>query len=541
MNSAVKYLKKTISKTESENKIYLFSIIIFVLAISIRFFYWSEYRDTALDDWHIPDQTDMSTYVEQSKQIKSGNWLAATPYHPYHKWQHEIPEVEWNKWYGHGVFHQAPAYSYFLAGLSFVSDDPLDFVKTIQLIIGSFSCVLIFLICHYLVGLSASFFAGVLSAFYAPMFYLEAQVLREAFSIFCMLLILYLVIRYVFLKKERVTNLISIAPVGIILGLFTQLHQMGIVLTLTILFVLIFRNIKLYKQALAHSALLLLGFAIGFAPWAIRNIEVGAPLMSVSSRAPIVFVQSNEANAVEGGAYFDAPTFSMAKILDAAYEDKENIIVGVLKSYHGDIKLFFNNWWLRFKAIWTRYERPDNTSYYFYMEMVPVLKWMPNFSMVFPLGAAAILLIGLAGVKEKSVAVKRNTENVQRNIHFLLIFWVVILITFLSMAHSTGRFRVYLVPFFIIYTGVFIDISINAYRNNNSGKILTALALVITMVFFQGVCSDFANRAPRPVDYDNAYKLAILSQDVPTLLNVSRNSNKYYPDLLPDLKLLNNP
>jgi len=61
----------------------------------------------------------------------------------------------------------------------------------------------------------------------------------------------------------------------------------------------------------------------------LRNIEVDAPIFSVSSRMPIVFAQSNEASAPYGGAYFTDLTKTAAEILNNASNNNESVIYGV--------------------------------------------------------------------------------------------------------------------------------------------------------------------------------------------------------------------
>jgi len=122
-------------------------------------------------------------------------WLASEPYHPYHKWQYVAPESDWDNWYGAHVFHQAPAYSYIIAFFTLVITNPFDVIKTVQLFFGSLSCIFIFLLTRHIAGMFAATIAGVLSAIYAPAFYLEAQILREGLAVFFMLLILFLMIK----------------------------------------------------------------------------------------------------------------------------------------------------------------------------------------------------------------------------------------------------------------------------------------------------------------------------------------------------------
>ena len=102
--------------------------LIFVLALCIRFGYWSQYCGTALDRWHEWDQTDMSTYLEQARLLRTDGWLAKDPFRPYHLWHASASEQKWASWVNPRVFYQAPAYSYVLAAAGRLFDDSLPLV-----------------------------------------------------------------------------------------------------------------------------------------------------------------------------------------------------------------------------------------------------------------------------------------------------------------------------------------------------------------------------------------------------------------------------
>ncbi|MFC1665583.1 hypothetical protein ACFL17_08155 [Pseudomonadota bacterium] len=173
----------------------------------------------------------MATYIEQANRIVTTDVLAADPYHPYHNWQHVAPPETWQKWYGPHIFHQAPGYSYLLALVITYSSSPLELIKTFQLITGALSCVLMFLITRHLIGLRGATVAGIVSAIYAPIFYLEAHLLRESISLFGTLLILFALNKYVSISNNN-GNLIKISSflIGCLIGLYLMFHELGVVL-----------------------------------------------------------------------------------------------------------------------------------------------------------------------------------------------------------------------------------------------------------------------------------------------------------------------
>jgi len=532
--------------TENKKSIIIICLI-FILALVIRLSYWAEYRNTALDDWHLWDQSDMATYVEQARQLVEYDWLASEPYHPYHKWQYVAPESDWDNWYGAHVFHQAPAYSYIIAFFTLVITNPFDVIKTVQLFFGSLSCIFIFLLTRHIAGMFAATIAGVLSAIYAPAFYLEAQILREGLAVFFMLLILFLMIKSLSSKLNNYSISIYSLVLGLSLGMFLMLHQIGLVLMSATLFILIGLKLTGYRKIHHKIGLIIVGFTLGFSPWMLRNIEVDAPIFSVSSRMPIVFVQSNEATAPYGGAYFTDLTKTAAEILNNASNNNESVIYGVWKSYKGDVKQIFVNWFKRFKSIWIRYELADNTSIYFFNEMTRFLQYMPGFGFIFPLGIAGIFSVLYIIVNnQKNDNKKRlnfigdvtNANQISYKIgclsceHVVLMFFLFSIIMSLSLTHGLGRLRIYIIPFFIIYAGIFIELLYKYYKAKQHFPILAMSVLAILAVLFQSYCSsDYRLGLPRPSDFLVAFDLSIKTGDLETAGKVVESGSKYFPQL----------
>src|SRR6266576_5056388 len=82
----------------------------------------------------------------------------------YDEWGQRIAAGDW---LGQGVFYQAPLYPYFLGVLQLVLGHNLWFIRFVQILLGSFSCALIYLVGRRLFSRPAGIAAGFLLACYA--------------------------------------------------------------------------------------------------------------------------------------------------------------------------------------------------------------------------------------------------------------------------------------------------------------------------------------------------------------------------------------
>ena len=101
---------------------------------------------------------DGRTYDEWAQRIAAGDWL------------------------GSGVFYQAPLYPYLLGLLQVFFGHDLWLIRFLQIILGSLSCALIFVIGQKLFSHGAGIAAGLVLAFYAPAIF-SMPLSRRAISI----------------------------------------------------------------------------------------------------------------------------------------------------------------------------------------------------------------------------------------------------------------------------------------------------------------------------------------------------------------------
>lgn len=502
--------------------------LIFVLALCIRFGYWSQYCGTALDRWHEWDQTDMSTYLEQARLLRTDGWLAKDPFRPYHLWHASASEQKWASWVNPRVFYQAPAYSYVLAAAGRLFDDSLPLVKAVQLIIGAGTCVLMFLIALRLAGLFAGCLAGILACLYAPLFYFEPQLLRVGPGVFFLALILFCLVFIVGRSSKLGTHGIVTLCVGIglLTGLFAIFHEMSKVMIAVVVTSL---AVHFGRRGIRYAATAVLaitvGYLIGFSPLMARNIAVGAPPFAVSGMTSILFVNCNEATAPVGGSIPTQLSPTAIRILDQAEGGTAEALKGIWDSYSGDLGLLISNWGQRFAMIWNKWEVPANTSYAFYMNIMGLPKWMPDFRWLFPAAFSAVIILGIQVVRAKLASFgsehksgsydppsssPTDLSTCSLSGHLVLLLYITAMTASLSLVYAVARYRLYLVPFFLVYAAVFVKVVVVDIRARRWLRIPLAICLVLIGLYIhnQVTRDDFRPQDPRIDDYGVAVNLA---------------------------------
>ncbi|MBI5432091.1 MAG: glycosyltransferase family 39 protein [Planctomycetes bacterium] len=517
----------------SRRRFALAVLAVFALALGLRLAFWSQLRGGALDEWHRYDQSDMATYLAQADQFASGDWLASEPVHPYHGWQTVAPPEKWLAWYGPHVFHQAPGYAYLLAFARSLSDEPLVLVKAVQLALGACTAVFALLLGAELFGLAVGVIAGVLVASYGPLYYLEAQLLREGPALCALLALAWALARELRIERGDVGRWLACGLLGVAIGLFHVLHEMGTVVLVVAAVVLGLHHLRAELRAerraerraelraelraggaaaLRALAALLLGYVVGFAPLLGRNLAVGAPPFSVSCRTLINFAQANEANAAEGGATFIAPGPAVVKLLDDADGSFVKLLGGVWATYDGDVAKLVGNWWLRWSAVWKRFEEPDNTSFYFYREYSALLASSPTFALLFPLGIAGLVVAAWGAWATRRASRGGGANVALANPRGVLAACALLLAVAgaLSFVHTVARFRLYVTPAFFVGAGFALVSTWSALRARRFGAVGAIVGLASLAALFQGAITRETERDRfRPVDW---YVAASVSQ-----------------------------
>jgi hypothetical protein len=442
-------------------------LLVALCAIAVRFGFWSQIRGTPLDAWHTWDQTDMATYVEQARRLAAGDWLARDPYHPHHAWQSgAASEADWLRWYGPLSYHQAPLYSYGLAALSKLRSDSLPLAKALQLVLGAGTCVLLAQLAGRLGGAAAALIAGLIAALYGPLYYLEAQLLREGPAVFGLLIVVLAAMRHAALPRETPLRRLALSAglLGVLIGAYALLYETATVLALAAAVVV---GVHAMRSAARHPAVvlaaLLAGTVVGFAPMLARNAAIGAPLWTSSSRLNVNLAYCNMSSAVDGGAVFSAPGPQLKQIMDASDGETWKVVREVWRGYDGDRGRLFRNWAHRFRALWAATEMPDNTSFGFYRRHSSILRASLSFAWIFPAAMAlwgASLADWLRSRARRGDAARPESFRLcpwlaeRASAHATLIVFTLLLMAAMTVVPPQARYRLFLVPAFIVYTSL---------------------------------------------------------------------------------------
>ena len=439
-------------------------LLVGLCALAVRFGYWGQIRGTALDEWHKWDQSDMATFVEQARRLAAGDWLARKPYHPYHAWQQVASEADWQRWYGPLSFHQAPLYSYWLAALSELRADYLPLAKALQLVLGACTCALLAHLAGRMGGVAVAVVAGLCAAWYGPLYYLEPQLLREGPAVFGFLAVVLLAMRHAELPRESPLRRLagSAGALGLLIGAYALFYETAAVLALAATGVVAVHAARSSaRRPTIVVAALVAGYAVGVSPLLARNAAIGAPLSTGSSRLGINLAYCNMSSAVDGGATFRPPGPQFAQIMDASEGSTWKIAREVWRGYDGQRSLLLRNWAHRLRALSVSAEIPDNTSYGFYRRHSSILSRSLSFRWIFP-AAAALWLVWLV---EQIAARGRRDAPVQSEpfrlgpwlaertrAHATLLAFTLLLALAMTVVPSQSRYRLFLVPAFIVYT-----------------------------------------------------------------------------------------
>ncbi len=236
-----------------------------VLALSLRLVH--AFQMSASPLFTMP-AVDATTYSEQAASLAVGNWLGR----------------------GQGPFWQPPLYPYFLGVIKLAFPESFYYVSRFaQALIGSLTCVLLYLVGRRLFGPSVGFIGGLIAAVYGPLIYFDARLLPAGLATFFTLISLLLLMRAV----ERPTKSIFTAA-GFALGLASLTAA---ILASLILGVAIWLFYWLRKNAAPAVVAFLLGAVLAIAPVTLRNYTIGGDIVPISYNGGVNFYLGNNANA----------------------------------------------------------------------------------------------------------------------------------------------------------------------------------------------------------------------------------------------------
>lgn len=223
---------------KTDKRVYFY---IFSLAFIVRFLFLLQIAGTPIFNLLM---NDAAIYDIWAQNIVKGNWL------------------------GSNAFFQAPLYPYFLAILYKIFTHNLFWIRLVQIIMGSVSCVLISLAGKHLFSEGAGIAAGLIIAIYPTAIFFDFIIQKAFLGLFFMALLIL-----VLCKSMRDQGSYKIwLFAGIIMALLGLTRENAFVLLPVIIIWLIihFRHLSLMDR-ISKAGLFLLGVIIILSPVAIRN------------------------------------------------------------------------------------------------------------------------------------------------------------------------------------------------------------------------------------------------------------------------------
>lgn len=357
--------------------------MIFLLAFVVRLVYLLALRSSVLFDMMV---VDSALYDEWGMKIASGDWLG-----------------------GKKAFYDPPLYAYFLGVVYRFLGHDYFLVRLVQIIIGSFNCVIIYMLAKEMLDKRAGIAAGILSALYKPLLFYDCAIMKAFLSstLVDATLLLTLV---AFLRKKLWAWFFSGLFLGMLAGLRVNMLIFVYLGLMIFVYALLSRQGE-FKRILAGCFLWLLGIAVVLVPVGLRNLKVSGQFILVSSYMGQNFYTGNNPYNTSGN--YQRLPFVRA---NPKYEEEDFLREALKRTGKSRMSpKAVSNYWMaqaiayiiqepwafmkrlavRVRIFWNNYEMPDTYNIDFEAKyFTPYLKLpFPTFGFVAPLGLIGAILL----------------------------------------------------------------------------------------------------------------------------------------------------
>lgn len=439
-----------------EIKIYL-AILIFLLAFSIRMIYLVEVQKSPLFDAPI---MDAKYHSEWAQKILVGEQL------------------------DEGAFFRAPLYFYFLAGVYAIWGVDYFWIRIIQFIIGSLSCVLIFIIASKVFNQTVGLISGLIASSYGVFIYFEGELLIPVLIVFLNLLFIWSLL-FLTEKPNFKRSLLS----GMLLGL-SAIARPNILLVAVALFFWIIFLLKSnygYKKGIAYAFSFALGIILVISPVTLRNYVKAHDLVLISSQGGVNFYIGN--NPRSDGIWANLPEVGATweDTYEGAYQYAQDFMGKKLKAsevsqfwFRKSLEFirkqpgnFLGLMFKKFLYFWDGKELPNNKDLYFFIRFSNLLKiliWKKI--LFFPFG-----IIGPLSIMGMILSFKKTNKVIPLMI-FVFVYMITVILFFVN-----SRYRVPVIPFLIIFASCFVHwLYLQLKKRELSSLILPVSGLLILTI-----------------------------------------------------------
>jgi tetratricopeptide (TPR) repeat protein len=416
----------------SIRKDFYLALAIFVFAFAVRFIYLNQIKELPFFDTLTMD----AQYHDQ--------------------WAQSILEGED---FTGGVFFRAPLYPYFLAMTYKIFGHNYFTPRLIQFLIGSASCVLIFLLGRKLFNRKTGVIAGFLACLYGVFIYFEGELLIPVLLVFLDLL---LILSLLWAAKKPSYGRWALS--GGLLGL-SAVARPNILLAgvgFLLWIILHFRGKdKGRGKSFAYAGCFVLGAILIISPVTLRNYIKGNDLVLIASQGGMNFYIGNNpqsdgvsallpgARTTWRGSFKDAINIA-EKETNRSLKPSQVSRFWYMKGFKfltekpfSFLKLMLR----KFVLFWNGNEWSNNRDFYFFARSAPLLRILTwRFIIYFPFGLIAPLaMIGI-------VIAHRAKKDIFILEIFLFTYMLSVILFFV-----TARYRVPLLPILILFAAYALD------------------------------------------------------------------------------------
>ncbi|MHB8810317.1 MAG: tetratricopeptide repeat protein [Desulfobulbaceae bacterium] len=376
------------------------------------------------------------------------------------------------RWPEPGAFFQPPAYPFFLAMFYAVFGESYTWVRLLQAVLGSLSCVLVYVLGCQVHCRRTGLIAGLITACYGPLIFFDLDLLAPVLIVFTSTLGMWLLLAG--LRREKPLLLLA---AGVCLGTAVACWPIiglacGLILMLTVW------NARHHPGKAARlTVLLVLGMVLPILPSFLHNLSHGEKVL-VSTNGGINFYIGNNPRWQESVAL--RPGYPWETIVNLPYRlhgPEQVAQVGSSKLFTRESLSFIRsqpgqylrNQLLKLYQLGYGYEIMRNTDLYFFKQYSPVLDTL-LFSrswLKFPFGL--LLPLALPGIFLSFSRLGRE------NRYFLA--YLAAVSAGLILFFITARYRVVLVPMLAIYAALGAGEMVALLRRQTIRGLLLLLAV----------------------------------------------------------------
>lgn len=378
------------------------------------------------------------------------------------------------------AFYQDPLYPYILSMIYSILGHSYIAVFILQSILASVSCVLLYLIGKFIFDRRIGLIAAAFLAVYGPDIFYSSMLTKVPFSIFFLLLSIYLLIRF---GKDGGYRKLFLS--GVLIGLAAATRgNFLIIIPLFLIFVIVSSHREGYLKVVP-CIIMLLGFFLSIFPWTIHNYIVDTDMILINSAGGPNFYLGN--NLRSTGTYTNlnflrpSPKYERIDFTNEAIRRTGNQRITpseVSSFWYGEsfryIKAnpghFARLFWKKTGLFFNYFEIPDNRDLQFQRRYSPILRYNPfTFGFLGPLAISGILF----------------SMRDWRRYWFLssiIVVYSVGTITFFIFS----RYRMPIVPLMLLFSSYFIVKFKERITKLNLKKLVVPTVLLFLAFFYTG-------------------------------------------------------